>query len=162
MLERIRPQFQWVKGQGRNNNVWKTRARNPVFERIGPKFQCLKGKGRNTNVWKDRAGIPVFKRMGLEFQQKKGRAGIPVFKRMCGNSNVWKDKAGIFQCSKGQHGNSYIQKDRTGIPMFIKIGQEFQCSKNSNHIWAMRQGCALYMAWTESILRLITVRVIKM
>ena len=30
------------------------------------------------------------------------------------------------------------------------------------HIWAMRQGWALYMAWTESILRLITVRVIKM
>ena len=76
----------------------------------------------------------MLERIGPDFQQKKGRAGIPMFKRMGGNSNVRKDKAGIFQCSKGQHGNSYVQKDRAGIAMFIKIEQEFQRSKNSNHI----------------------------
>ena len=58
MLERIWPEFQCLKGQGRNSSVRK--------DRVG--FQCLKGQGRNSSVRKDRAGIPILERIGAEFQ----------------------------------------------------------------------------------------------
>ena len=58
MFERIGPEFQCLKGQGRNSSVRK--------DRVG--FQRLKGEGRNSSVRKDRAGIPILERIGAEFQ----------------------------------------------------------------------------------------------
>ena len=43
MLERIGPEFQCLKGEGRNSNVGKNKAGIPVLERIRPELQCLKG-----------------------------------------------------------------------------------------------------------------------
>ena len=43
-----------------------------MFERIKWEFQCLKGKDKNSNLQKDRVGIPVFKRTRLKFQCLKG------------------------------------------------------------------------------------------
>ena len=40
MLLRIGPEFQYLKGQGRNSNVKKNKAKIPMLERIGPEFQC--------------------------------------------------------------------------------------------------------------------------
>ena len=39
-----------------------------MLERIWPEFQCLKGQGRNSSVRKGRAGIPMFERTGPEFE----------------------------------------------------------------------------------------------
>ena len=58
MLERIWPEFQCLKGQGRNSSVRK--------DRVG--FQCLKGQGRNSSVRKDRGGIPILERIGPDIQ----------------------------------------------------------------------------------------------
>ena len=43
-----------------------------MLERIGPEFQCLKGQGRKYNVKKDRAGTPMLEGIGPEFQCEKG------------------------------------------------------------------------------------------
>ena len=42
MLLRIGPEFQYLKGQGRNSNVRKDSGETPMLERIGPEFQYLK------------------------------------------------------------------------------------------------------------------------
>ena len=38
-----------------------------MFERIRPEIKCLEGQGQNSNVWKERARIPVFGRIRSEF-----------------------------------------------------------------------------------------------
>ena len=43
-----------------------------MFERIGPEFQCLEREGDNYNVWKDRARIPMFARIKPGFQYLEG------------------------------------------------------------------------------------------
>ena len=39
-----------------------------MLERIWPEFQCLKGQGRNSSIRMDRAGIPILERIGAEIQ----------------------------------------------------------------------------------------------
>ena len=56
----IRPDFQCLEEQGQNFNVWKDRARIPVFRRIRPKFQCVEELGQNSNVWKDKVTNTMF------------------------------------------------------------------------------------------------------
>ena len=40
----------------------------PMCIKIGPEVQCLKGFDQYTNVYKNRARIPLFKRIRSEFQ----------------------------------------------------------------------------------------------
>ena len=47
MFERMGPEYQII-----------------MFERIGLEFQCLQTWGQNSNVYKTRARIPMFERMG--------------------------------------------------------------------------------------------------
>ena len=43
MSGKIRPEFQCLEREGDNYNVWKDRARIPMFARIKPGFQYLEG-----------------------------------------------------------------------------------------------------------------------
>ena len=38
-------------------------SRSPMFIKIGPEFQCFEGYDQNSNVWKYRARIPMFERI---------------------------------------------------------------------------------------------------
>ena len=77
-------EYHCLNGEGQNSNVYKNRARIPVFERTGPEYQCLKGQGWNSNVYKNKARIPVFERKGPEQQSLNGQGQ---------NSNVYKNRA---------------------------------------------------------------------
>ena len=54
MFECRELEFQCLKGNGRNSNVNKNRARITMFERTRSEFQCFKNYGHNTNIWKDK------------------------------------------------------------------------------------------------------------
>ena len=43
-----------------------------MFWKMSSELQCVEGLGQNTNVWKDRARIPMFERIGQEFQCFQG------------------------------------------------------------------------------------------
>ena len=58
MFERIGPEFQCSTGQGGGGI--------PMFECRELEFQCLKGNGRNSNVNKNRARIPMLIKIGPE------------------------------------------------------------------------------------------------
>ena len=50
MFGSIRSELQCLEGYGRNSNVWKNRAKLPMFGRPRPEFQCLKRKDKKLNV----------------------------------------------------------------------------------------------------------------
>ena len=80
MCKRIKAKFQSSEGQGENCNVWKNKARIPMFGRIRSEFQCLEGSGHNSNVWKCKKGIVVAKR--IEFHVSKDVVRIRMFERI--------------------------------------------------------------------------------
>ena len=43
MFAQNRTEYQCLERQDQKSNVWKDKARIPVFGKIRPEFQCLKG-----------------------------------------------------------------------------------------------------------------------
>ena len=50
MFGSIRSELQCLEGYGQNSNVWKNRAKIPMFGRPRPEIQCLKRKDKKLNV----------------------------------------------------------------------------------------------------------------
>ena len=50
--------------------------------KIGPEFQCLEGKDKNSNVYRNRARIPMFGRIRSKTNVYTNRTNIPVFRKL--------------------------------------------------------------------------------
>ena len=51
-----------------NSSVLKDKIIIPMFIKIGPVFLCLEGQNHNSNIYKNRARIPMFRTIRSETQ----------------------------------------------------------------------------------------------
>ena len=68
MCIQLRPEFHRLEEEVVKTDVYKKRARNPVFGRIRSEFQSKKKEGQNSNVWKDKIRFPIRITIALEFE----------------------------------------------------------------------------------------------
>ena len=82
-----------------------------MFECRKLEFQCLKGNGRNSNVNKNRARITMFQKYGQNSNVNKNRAGIPIFERIKQKLKTSIKIGPEFQCLKRPGRNTSAYKD---------------------------------------------------